>query len=93
MLKRKTCSAANATEAARACTTAHGAQLAAVAEQCLLMRRAKMTMPTKAEWIAEQFIQYCYDHRMICNGDMLVEAMEDGDLYSRFCRDNGIEED
>jgi len=47
---------------------------------------------TAPEWREEQFMQYCYDHRMICNGDDLVLAMEDTQLYSQFCHDNNIEE-
>ncbi len=40
---------------------------------------------------AEYIMDNCHGERIICNGDTLIEAMEDGYLWESFLESKGIE--
>lgn len=39
---------------------------------------------------AEYIMEHCQGDRVICNGDTLIEAMEDGYLWEAFLESKGI---
>ena len=43
--------------------------------------------------LQQQFSDYLYSHYMICNGESLVEILEDGDALADFLDLNGLPAD
>ena len=44
---------------------------------------------------SDEYVEYIMENapgdRVICNGDMLLEAMEDGYLFREFCESIGVD--
>jgi hypothetical protein len=41
----------------------------------------------------EAYTKWLYDNHVICNGDMLVNLLEDADLQVRYLREHGLPSD
>ena len=61
-------------------------------------KRQKMKMTSDqlddlqySEEYAEYIMNNCHGERVICNGDTLTQAMEDGYLWEAFLESKGIE--